>query len=339
MRRSTAVASCILVIAIVSLAAAALYIRSAITAPLAVPISGVTFEVAEGASVQRIAGKLHDIGVLQNPLLMRIYARLTGQARSLQAGEYRIEQGTSLPELVEQFVAGNVIQYRFTIIEGWSVRDLFPALLEHEAITVTGVSADDVMMRLGQAEVHSEGQFFPDTYTFPRGTTDLEILRIAHEAMESVLASAWSARSLTAEVDSAYEALILASIIEKETALDRERREIAGVFNRRLARGMRLETDPTVIYGLGGSFDGNLRRADLMADTPYNTYTRVGLPPTPISMPGLASLEAAIDPAPGDSLFFVATGLPDGSHTFSRTYEEHARAVREYNDRQRESSQ
>ena len=186
------------------------------------------------------------------------------------------------------------------------------------------------MSALGAPGVDPEGQFAPDTYNFPRGTSDLTILEQAHGRLQDQLESIWRERSPTAAVTTPYEALILASIIEKETALASERRQISGVFNRRLQRGMRLQTDPTVIYGLGADFDGNLRRADLDRDTPYNTYTRRGLPPTPIALPGIESLRAAVDPDESDTLYFVATGAPDGSHTFSATLEAHNQAVAAY---------
>lgn len=191
------------------------------------------------------------------------------------------------------------------------------------------------MAELGAPDRDPEGQFAPDTYFFPRGTSDLAILEQAYDRMQTELETVWRERSPTAAVETPYEALILASIIEKETGLASERRQISGVFNRRLQRGMRLQTDPTVIYGLGADFDGNLRRADLSRDTPYNTYTRRGLPPTPIALPGLDALRAAVDPDDGSALYFVATGSPDGSHTFSATLEEHNRAVAAYLQRLR----
>jgi UPF0755 protein len=195
------------------------------------------------------------------------------------------------------------------------------------------------MVALGAEGVNPEGQFAPDTYNFARGTRDLAILQQAYTAMQGQLDTVWRTRSPTAAVDTPYEALILASIIEKETALAAERRQISGVFSRRLQRGMRLQTDPTVIYGLGVDFDGNLRRADLSRDTPYNTYTRAGLPPTPIALPGLDSLRAAVDPDDGAALYFVATGSADGSHAFSATLEEHNRAVGNYLRRLRDRAE
>jgi UPF0755 protein len=191
------------------------------------------------------------------------------------------------------------------------------------------------MAAIGASGVHPEGQLFPDTYRFPKGTTDLALLRIAHDALARRLEEAWQRRSPDVVLQTPYEALILASIVEKETALQSERPLISGVFQQRLRRNMRLQTDPTVIYGLGSSFDGNLRRQDLERDTPYNTYTRLGLPPTPIALVGAAALEAAVAPAPSDALYFVATGRGDGSHRFSATLEEHEHAVSEYLQRLR----
>jgi UPF0755 protein len=231
---------------------------------------------------------------------------------------------------VAQLVAGQVLLHQLTIVEGWRFTELLAAVRAHPAIRAGELDGAAIMTALGESDVHPEGQFFPDTYSFPKGTTDVELLRTAHEALRMHLAKAWDSRASDIEVHSPYEALILASIIEKETALPAERRMISGVFNQRLRRNMRLQTDPTVIYGLGESFDGNLRRQDLDRDTPYNTYTRAGLPPTPIALPGNASLEAAVVPEPTDALFFVATGRGDGSHYFSATLEEHERAVRDY---------
>jgi UPF0755 protein len=206
------------------------------------------------------------------------------------------------------------------------------ALAANEA--VLNANADrsdaDIMRALGEPAVHPEGQFFPDTYRFPRGTTDLELLTIAHRRMQDELRNAWAKRAADLPLASSYEALILASIVEKETALERERAQIAGVFVERLRRGMRLQTDPTVIYGMGLSYAGNIRRADLSRDTPYNTYTRPGLPPTPIAMPSRESLQAAVQPDVTGALFFVATGAGDGSHYFSKTLAEHNLAVRRY---------
>ncbi|MDH3420172.1 MAG: endolytic transglycosylase MltG, partial [Gammaproteobacteria bacterium] len=220
--------------------------------------------------------------------------------------------------------------HQIAVIEGWRFEELRRALRAHPAVIPSALESDEVMEALGAPGIHPEGQFAPDTYSFARGTPELEILEQAHRALQDQLAMVWSQRSPVVAVETPYEALILASIIEKETALTTERRQISGVFSRRLQRGMRLQTDPTVIYGLGADFDGNLRRADLDRDTPYNTYTRRGLPPTPIALAGSDALRAAVDPDESLALYFVATGLADGSHTFSATLEEHNQAVAAY---------
>jgi UPF0755 protein len=232
--------------------------------------------------------------------------------------------------LLDKLVAGEVVLHQLTIVEGSRFADMLAALRAHPAIVASALDGDAIMAALGAPGVHPEGQFFPDTYRFARGTAELEVLRRAHEALVARLAAAWGNRDPAITLRSEYDALVLASIIEKETALAAERPLIAGVFHRRLERNMRLQTDPTVIYGLGTAFDGNLRRRDLETDGPYNTYTRAGLPPTPIALPGQGSLEAAVSPDSGDAIYFVATGRDDRSHYFSATLEEHERAVREY---------
>lgn len=307
-----------------------------LTSPLTLD-EPVVFEVPPGAPLNRVGAELARRGILEHPRLLGWYARFTGTATKIHAGEYLLRPGTSPISLLEQLVAGNVVLHQLTIVEGWRFEDLLRVARAHPAIVATDLDTDGIMEALGKPGLHPEGQFLPDTYTFARGTSDVELLRWAHRSMMEKLDDAWSRRSAAVQVATPYEALILASIIEKETALDSERRLISGVFNERLKRGMRLQTDPTVIYGLGEGYDGNLRRADLTTDTPYNTYTRHGLPPTPIALPGSASIEAAVDPDSADALYFVATGLPDGSHYFSATLEEHNRAVQRYLRRLRES--
>jgi len=240
--------------------------------------------------------------------------------------------GTTPATLLVKLVSGQVYLHQLTIVEGWRFIDLLATLRAHPAIVAGTSSAAEIMAELGEPGVHPEGQFFPDTYRFPRGTLELDVLRTAHQTLRERLDRAWQNRSQT-ELQTPYEALILASIIEKETALASERRLISGVFHQRLARGMRLQTDPTVIYGLGAQFDGDLRKRDLLADGPYNTYTREGLPPTPIAMPGADALTAALNPAPGKALYFVARG--DGTTYFSATLAEHERAVTKYQKRGR----
>ncbi|RMF99262.1 MAG: endolytic transglycosylase MltG [Gammaproteobacteria bacterium] len=301
-------------------------------APLQVPADGYLLELPPGTTVTGLTRRLEADRVLGQGWLLAWQARLSGQSRQLQAGEYLVEPGTTPRGLLAQLVAGRVRLHALTIVEGWTVRDLLAALRAHPAIrhTLRAEGPQALAAELGLERPHAEGLFFPDTYRFPRGTSDIELLGQAHELMQRRLAAAWARRAPGLPLRDPYEALILASIIERETALDSERPIIAGVFIRRLQRGMRLQTDPSVIYGLGSDFDGDLRRRDLRRDTPYNTYTRSGLPPTPIALPGEASLLAAVQPAPGDALYFVATGLPDGSHVFSATLAEHQAAVARY---------
>lgn len=297
----------------------------------------VWLEVPSGTPLWRVSDDLAERGLLRHPHFFRWYATFTGDATRIHAGEYSLAPGLTPRGLLDKLVRGQVYLHQLTIVEGWRFSDLLRVVRAHPAITATDLDGAALMAALGKPGVHPEGQFLPDTYTFPRGTTDVELLGWAHRALERKLEDAWSRRSDGVILSTPYEALILASIIEKETALETERRTIAGVFMRRLARGMRLQTDPTVIYGLGEAYDGNLRRGDLERDTPYNTYTRAGLPPTPIALPGAASIEAAMHPEDGDALYFVATGLPDGSHYFSATLEEHNRAVTRYLERLNEA--
>ncbi len=306
-------------------------------APLSVPEAGIAFEIRPGKAFARISTDLADAGILDRPRWFSWYGRLTGNAGRVRAGEYWIEAGTTPASLLAKFVAGEVRLYSFTIVEGWTFRELVTALAGHPAIESSIVFEDwpALLEELGAEYDYPEGLFLPETYRFPKHTRDTEILRQAHALMKSALAEEWANRAAGLVLTTPYDALILASIIEKETALAEERPRISGVFNRRLERGMRLQTDPTVIYGVGAEFDGNLTRRHLRTDTPYNTYTRRGLPPTPIALPGRAAIHAALHPAPGNEVFFVATGLGDGSHKFSETKEQHDAAVREYLDRQR----
>lgn len=309
---------------------AAIWAKNSLESPLTLPAEGVRIEVPNGASLRRVTADLAARGILQHPWLVAAYGRLTEQATKIRAGEYQIAAGTTPVTLLDKLVSGEVFLHEITIVEGSRFRDALAAVRAHAAITAGALDADAIMSELGAPGVHPEGQLFPDTYRFPKGTTDIALLRVAHDALVARLNDAWSRRSPDLAVSSPYEALILASIIEKETALASERALISGVFQQRLRRNMRLQTDPTVIYGIGESFDGNLRRQDLDRDTPYNTYTRFGLPPTPIALVGAAALEAAVSPAATNALYFVATGRGDGSHRFSATYEEHQIAVAEY---------
>jgi len=311
--------------------------RAFLDTPLGVPASGLTLELKPGMGMADLARELQrQPGLLRSGPYLQVYARLNRLASRLKAGEYTLAPGVTPRGLLEQIVAGRVIQHSLTVVEGWTFRQLRRALAAHPKLKQTLREATDaeIMARLGRAGEHPEGWFLPDTYHFPSGFSDEVFLRRAMAAMDRQLREAWHRRSPDSPLTIPYQALILASIVEKETALPAERPAIAGVFARRLQRGMLLQTDPTVIYGLGEAFDGNLRRADLTHDNPYNTYTQKGLPPTPIALPSAGALAAAVNPAPGDALYFVATG--QGGHVFSRTLAEHNRAVRQYQLRKKE---
>jgi UPF0755 protein len=301
------------------------YEKSWIGTPIAAIEEPVMFEVPEGASLKAVARALERQGFLDLAGAWVRHARREGLATRIQAGEYELQPGSTPATLLEQFVAGRVKLHALTIPEGWNIREALALIQAHAAIKseLKGVAGSALMQRLGLGARHPEGQFFPDTYHFPRGATDAEILLQAHARMRNALATAWAARAPGLPLDGPEQALILASLVEKETGAPDERPLIAGVFVNRLRKGMRLQTDPTVIYGMGEAFDGNLRRRDLQADTPYNTYTRAGLPPTPIALPGRAALEAAVRPATTEALYFVATGLGDGRHFFAKSLVAH----------------
>ena len=306
-----------------------------LNAPLDLPSGGLMYTVRSGAALSTVMSELAEAGATTNPRLISWYSRIGGTATRIHAGEYRLEPGLTAISLLEKLNRGDVFLHQFTIVEGWRFEDMLTLLRQHPAIVAGVDSGADIMAALGQPEVHPEGQFLPDTYSFPDGTRDVELLRWAHSALQSELDQAWADRTDLSTLQNPYEGLILASIIERETALASERGLISGVMHERLRRGMRLQTDPTVIYGIGDAFNGNLTRADIERDTPYNTYTRGGLPPTPIALAGAASIRAAFNPTESGALYFVATGDPDGSHVFSRTLEEHNAAVNRYVERQR----
>ncbi|MBD8527687.1 endolytic transglycosylase MltG [Pseudoxanthomonas sp. CAU 1598] len=288
-------------------------------------------EVRSGDSFRHVLTRLRTLGVKEGrDEYWRYLAWELGVMRKLQVGEYLLFHGITPRELLGRMEKGRVIQHRFTIIPGWNLRDLRLALAEDPVLeqTLPGLSEGELLTRLGLETASAEGRFLPETYQFTRGVSDIDILKRARVAMDQALQRHWQARVNDLPLDSPEQALILASIIEKETGLAAERPEIAGVFIRRLRIGMKLQTDPTVIYGLGDSFNGNLTRAHLTTDTPFNTYTRGGLPPTPIAMPSEHAIIAALNPADGDTLYFVSRG--DGSHQFSRTLSEHNTAVRRF---------
>jgi UPF0755 protein len=294
--------------------------------PLDLPAKGHSFNLAPGSHGADIVTELASRGYTREGWEWKLLMRLEPQV--YRAGEYRLEAGLKPRELLRKFAGGWVVQHRVTLIEGWTFRQVVTALAGHPVLEQTLDPADPAQWPNHLAALgidQPEGWFLPETYSFTLGDSDLEILGRAHRAMQEALAMAWASRDDDLPIETPYELLILASIIEKETSLEEERAQIAGVFVRRLRKGMKLQTDPTVIYGLGESFDGDIRRRDLRTDTPYNTYTRHGLPPTPIAMPGRASLLAAAHPAPGEALFFVANGK--GGHTFSTTLKEHQTAV------------
>lgn len=292
----------------------------------------VTIDFKPGSSIRTLSNQLQSLGLLEHPDYFRMWGRLSGKATRLQAGEYVLSPGQSLAELIDDMVTGSVRQYAVTLVEGWTFRDFLKALSAHEAIehTLADVAHDDVMAALGFAGQHPEGRFFPDTYFVHRNTRDIDLLKRAYQQMDLHLDRLWSQRDDDLPFETPYEALIMASIVEKESAVPEERPVIAGVFINRLRKGMRLQTDPTVIYGLGESYDGDIRFRDLRTDTPYNTYTRKGLPPTPIAMPGIGALEAVMHPADTRYLYFVATGDGSGQHVFSSTLEQHEKAVDKY---------
>jgi len=295
--------------------------------PVSLPQDPYIFTVTEGMSLRQLATHLHAQGIIDHPRFFIALGRRLNAARQLKVGEYTLTRDLTPRTLLGLMTDGKVLQYALTLIEGQTFDEMLARIAAHPTLqhSLAGLDTDAIMKRLGHPGKHPEGRFLADTYHFPRGTTDLVFLQRAWNAMESYLHEAWEGRDRDLPLASPYEALILASIVEKETGMPEERAQIAGVFVRRLQRGMKLQTDPTVIYGMGERFDGNLRRTDLMRDTPYNTYTRNGLPPTPIAMPGRAAIDAVMHPAGGDSLYFVAKG--GGGHYFSSTLVEHNLAV------------
>lgn len=298
--------------------------------PLALRAPTVDLAIEPGTVPRAIARQVRDAGVEVNPDLLYAWFRISGQAPSIKAGNYELARGITPRRLLEMLSRGEESVRAITLVEGWNFRQVRAALArgEHLKPETQALTDADIMRLLGRPDVHPEGRFFPDTYTYSKGSSDLKVLQRAMKAMDQRLAEAWQQRTPQAALKTPDEALILASIVEKETGKADDRALVSTVFNNRLRIGMPLQTDPTVIYGLGAAFDGNLRKVDLTTDTPWNTYTRNGLPPTPIAMPGKAALLAAVQPAPGKQLYFVARG--DGSSQFSETLDEHNRAVNRY---------
>jgi UPF0755 protein len=299
--------------------------------PLKVNDQGVAdFDIRPGLGLKGAAQAMAEAGVGIVPWQFALLGRISGRDRNIKAGSYEVGAGVTVWQLLEKLTAGDVTQTEIVIVEGKTFRELRARLDAHPDLRhdSAGLSDRELLQRIGAGELHPEGRFFPDTYLFARQSSDLAIYRRAYQAMRRRLAAAWESRDPAVPYRNLDEALTMASIVEKETGAPADRGKVASVFVNRLKRGMLLQTDPTVIYGLGDRFDGNLRKVDLLTDTPYNTYTRAGLPPTPISLPGMASIQAALNPPATDFLYFVARG--DGTSAFSRTLEEHNRAVNKY---------
>jgi UPF0755 protein len=300
------------------------------TSEVVPPSAPVQLSLQSGSSLRSAAQQMERAGVLRHPELFVVMARLLGEAGNIKAGIYEIEGPIAPFRLLRKVTLGEVTQAAVTFVEGWTFRQARKALDDHPALRhdTRGLADAEILKRLAADAVSPEGLFFPDTYHFSVGASDLTVLRRSYRLMQSHLETRWPARADGLPLATAYEALILASIVEKETGREEDRPLVAAVFLNRLRKGMLLQADPTVIYGMGEAFDGNLRKRDLTTDTPYNTYTRVGLPPTPIALPGLASLIVTLNPPRSDVLYFVARG--DGSSQFSRTLGEHERAVTKY---------
>ena len=298
--------------------------------PLTLLTSPLDFSITSGASLRLASQQMADAGLGFSPWQFTLLARLANKSTEIKAGSYEVLAGITPLDLLEKLTRGDVSQAEIVVIEGKTFRQFRAQLDAHGEVRhdTQGLSDAEVLAGIGAAESHPEGLFFPDTYLFSKKTSDLDILRRAYRAMHAHLEREWPRRSPDTPLTNAYEALIMASIVEKETGKAADREHVSAVFTNRLRQRMLLQTDPTVIYGIGESFDGNLRKSDLLRDTPYNTYTRGGLPPTPIALPGLASLQAALHPANSSMLYFVARG--DGSSQFSGSLEEHNRAVAKY---------
>jgi UPF0755 protein len=332
MKRFLPVALIVLMVTTAALAGLWHQYQQFLQTPLQIKNSGLIIIVEPGSNIRSVIAKLEQQGVTRLDWRWRLLSRL--KQVTIKTGEYEITAGTSPPGLLELLATGKVVSYRFTIVEGWTVKYLLSVMgmdpvLQHNVETVAELEG-----LAGLPAGNPEGWFLPETYVFIRGDSDLDILRRAYNAMLDSLESVWSGRESGLPYETPYQLLIMASIIERETSLESERADIAGVFVRRLRENWRLETDPTVIYGMGEAYQGDIRRRDLKTDTPYNTYTRHGLPPTPISLAGMASLQAAAHPAAGDAMFFVADG--QGGHTFSSTLEAHNKAVKQLIKRSKE---
>lgn len=306
------------------------YISYCINSPLNASSANTTFEIIRGDSISKVADRLHQLGILQHDKVFVFVTYITGQSAKIKAGEYLIDEKLTHKQLLKKFTSGDVVKRQITFLEGWTFAQMLEELKrnDHIEFTIGDLSPAAIMEKLGLGNENPEGKFFPDSYRYEKGSNALTILRTAYDRMDTILQAHWLQRDANLPYKNAYEALIMASIIEKETGAPSERVRIAAVFINRLKLGMPLQTDPTVIYGLGDAYKGNLTRAHLLQDTPYNTYTRAGLPPTPIASAGKEAIHAALHPANEKSLYFVGKG--DGTHYFSQTLTEHNKAVRQY---------
>lgn len=288
------------------------------------------FTIKAGSHVRSAARQMADAGVPINPMLFEVMARVTGKANKLKAGSFEVQGQDTPRQILSKIVDGKFSMASLSVIEGWSFKQMRSAIDAHPAIHHDSIalSNQELMRKIGSSYAHPEGLFFPDTYRFAKNSSDLQIYQQAYQAMQKHLEQAWNQRDQDMPYKDAYQALIMASIVEKETGQASDRTMVASVFVNRLRIGMMLQTDPTVIYGMGERFQGNIRKSDLSSDTPYNTYTRAGLPPTPISLPGIAAIKAALHPEPSRALYFVARG--DGSSVFSDNLDAHNRAVNQY---------
>ncbi len=304
-----------------------MYFKDYANKPLSLSDEKVQLVVEPGMHFKQITRMLVERGLIKETLPWRVFGRLSGASNSIKAGEYTLQANLSPVQLLNKLIKGETVQFAITVIEGWTFKQLWDEVQKHEKIKQVATSKEELLDLLG-IEQHPEGLFYPDTYHFPAGTTNVEFFQRAYNYMARVLQEEWSNRPEDTHLKSAEDVLTLASIIERETSVDDERELVAAVFNTRLKRGMRLQTDPTVIYGMGDDYKGDIRRKDLKADTPYNTYVHKGLPPTPIALPSRASISAALHPADSEVLYFVSKG--DGTHHFSKTYDEHRNAVIKY---------
>jgi UPF0755 protein len=344
--RTLRVAAALVVLLLCAAAAAVLWsgVRS-LDAPLKLT-AATRFKVPPGVSFAHVATELATQGIVARPRAWILYARWTGLAPAVKAGEYEIQPGSTPRELLKKMVNGQVLLHSFTIVDGWRVQDMLDALRRNPDIvstlpeqTAPSVLGAAIMTKLGAPGTDAEGQFLPETYRFIGGTTDIELLRQAHAALVRELDAAWTDRDPELPLRSAYELLIMASIVQKESGLPQELAKIAGLYLHRVKVGMRLQADPTIIYGLGEQYDGDIHSVDLRADGPYNTYTRTGLPPTPIALAGAAVIRATARPEKTDAIYFVASTKGDGSHIFSATLEQHNAAVAAYVAHQRKAAQ